>query len=297
MEQTKTRIPPALLTVIVASFATILVLIWGILLLHTVPEEAPSPGITDPVQTTQPRPTQTQPTETIPPETTAADVVAAFAQEHGYTLADYPEKLIALLERSPEAERFVLDYPLEYGKDHPIDISSHADDEGVPLFIQWDKQWGYKDYVGNIAGLSGCGPTCLSMVVYHFTRDPQMHPAYMMDFAESDPKYVNSTVATQWALFSQGSKEFGLTPTELTGEQIASEEKLAQILSSGQLIIANVGPGVFTEIGHYLLITGYADGKFQINDPNSPSNSARGWAFSEFSDQIKMMWSFRYSGN
>ena len=35
-------------------------------------------------------------------------IIAAFAQEHGLSLSDYPEELRALLERNPETEDFVL---------------------------------------------------------------------------------------------------------------------------------------------------------------------------------------------
>lgn len=269
--------------------ASIALMLWGAGMMKERPTLQQTPPETT-TQSTQPSEEQTQPTETQPP--TAEDIVEAFAEQNGLTLADWPEKLIELLERNPETKSFVLNYPMAYGKEQDIDISGYAEDEGVPLFIQWDPQWGYKDYVGNIAGLSGCGPTCLSMVVYHFTRDPEMHPAYMMDFAESDPRYANDAAATQWALFSEGAKEFGLSVKELTSEQIGSEEKIAQVLDPGRVIVANVGPGVFTEIGHYLLVVGYEDGKFQINDPNSRENSQKLWEFEEFADQIKMMWSF-----
>lgn len=269
----------------------VLILIWGICLVRNGTLRQPEQ--TEPVTTAQPagQKDELSPEEPELPKT-AQDVVEEYAAQHGLTLADYPEKLIALLERNPETETFVLDYPMEYGKEHEIDISGFADFEGVPLFIQWDEQWGYKDYVGNIAGLSGCGPTCLSMVTYYFTRDPQMHPAYMMDFAQSNTSYANTAGATQWALFSQGAGELGLTVQELTGEQIRSEEKIAEVLASGKVIVANVGPGVFTEIGHYLVVCGYEDGKFRINDPNSRINSEKLWQFEEFSDQIKMMWAF-----
>ena len=36
----------------------------------------------------------------------------------------------------------------------------------------------------------------------------------------------------------------------------------------------------------------YEDGKFKINDPNSPANSAKLWDFDEFDQDIKIMWSF-----
>lgn len=288
---TKERYRIPLIVVGILAVAMVAMMIWSISALRhrgQQPEVTPEPSASTDRPTTAPTPTE--PELTDPP--TAEEVVAEFAQANGLTLADYPEKLIALLARNPEAEEFVLNYPLEYGKEHQIDISGHVDDEGVPLFIQWDRQWGYKDYVGNIAGLSGCGPTCLSMVKFHFSRDPKMHPAYMMDFAQANKAYANTAGATQWALFSQGAKELGLEVTELTGEQIRSEEKIAQVLDSGKVIVANVGPGVFTEIGHYLVVCGYEDGKFKINDPNSPANSEKLWEFQEFSDQIKMMWAF-----
>lgn len=252
---------------------------------------------------TEPKPTEPKPTEPKPsepdedpqktPERIAAEEkISAFAAQHGFTLEDYSEKLIDLLARKPETEEYVLNFPLEYGKDHPIDISGWADYEGVPLFIQWDKQWGYLDYTGNVAGLAACGPTCMSMIMYHFTRDPKYTPAYMMDFAQSNSRYAVKGYGTQWAFFKEGGKELGLNVKELNSDQIASEKAIAKVLDSGRIIVMNVRPGVFTTIGHYLLVVGYEDGKFRVNDPNSIINSEKLWEFEEFSDQIKMMWSF-----
>ncbi len=278
----------------------------------TPPQTQPTESTPPQTQPTETTPPQTQPTETTPPETQptepAPDVpeeppkdptiieaenkISAFAAKHGFTLADYPEKLVELLARKPETEEYVLNFPLEYGKDHPIDISGHANDEGVPLFIQWDKQWGYLDYTGNVAGLAACGPTCMSMIMYHFTRDAKYTPAYMMKFAEGNSSYAVKGYGTQWAFFKEGGKELGLDVKELTSEQIASERQIARVLDSGRIIVMNVRPGVFTTIGHYLLVVGYEDGKFRVNDPNSEINSAKLWEFEEFSDQIRMMWSF-----
>lgn len=258
-------------------------------------QKAPEmPEQTEPThQTTEPTAESTEPTETEPTEPGPADIVAAFAAQHDLTLEDYPEKLIELLTRNPETEEYVLNFPLEYGKEHDIDISGYADYEGVPLFIQWDKQWGYLDYAGNQAGLSACGPTCLSMVAYHFTRDAKLTPAYMMEYAEKEGHGLKDS-GTQWSLFSVGAKDFGLTVKELTSEQIASEEKIAKVLNDGKLIVANMGPGVFTEFGHYIVFTAYEDGTFRVNDPNSYIRSEKQWKFEEFADQIKMMWSYSY---
>lgn len=260
----------------------------------TVPTEPTTkPTEPKPTKPTEPKPSNPDTEEPKTPEYLAAEQkVAAFAAQHGFTLADYSEKLIDLLARKPETEEYVLNFPLEYGKDHPIDISGWADYEGVPLFIQWDKQWGYLDYTGNVAGLAACGPTCMSMIMYHFTRDAKYTPAYMMKFAESNKRWAVKGHGTQWAFFKEGGKELGLNVKELNSDQIASEKAIAKVLDSGRIIVMNVRPGVFTTIGHYLLVVGYEDGKFRVNDPNSEINSEKLWEFEEFSDQIKMMWSF-----
>lgn len=292
------RYNPAFLLAIAVMMAILIALI--ALCVHFAAKTA-APEVTEPPQTqsttaatdpsTEPSTEPTTVPVTEPEPTTPMDVLAAFAAEHGFTLEDYPEKILELYERNPEAREYVMNYPLEYGKDHEIDISGYADYEGVPLFIQWDKQWGYRDYIGSVAGLSACGPTCLSMVKYYFTRDPEMTPAYMMEFAEKNHYGIKGS-GTQWALFSEGAEKLGLDMKELTSEQIASEEKIAKVLSSGRIIVMNVKPGIFTTVGHYMLVVGYEDGKFKINDPNSRINSEKLWEFEEFDQDIRMMWSF-----
>lgn len=288
--------PQFIITIIVLSAALIGLIALCITIVNNSGQ--PEPEVTEQ--------TQTQPTTTIPtepstePTTTEAptepltpmEELELFASEHGLTLEDYPEKILELYERNIEAREYCMNYPLEYGKEHEIDISGYADYEGVPLFIQWDKQWGYQDYIGSVGGLSACGPTCLSMVTYYFTRDPEMTPAYMMEFAEKH-KYGLKGAGTQWSLFSEGAEKLGLDMKELTSEQIRSEKQIARVLDSGRIIVMNVRPGVFTTVGHYMLVVGYEDGKFRLNDPNSPANSEKLWEFDEFDQDIKMMWSFK----
>jgi hypothetical protein len=79
---------------------------------------------------------------------------------------------------------------------------------------------------------------------------------------------------------------------ELTSEQMRSEQQIAKILESGRIIVMNVKPGVFTTVGHYMLVVGYEDGKFKLNDPNSPANSEKLWDLDEFVQDIKIMWAF-----
>ena len=76
----------------------------------------------------------------------------------------YPKQLKDLALKNEEALEFVYDYPAEHVKEHTIDLTEEASMDSVPLFVQWDKRWGYEKYSGNFFAASGCGPTTLSMV-------------------------------------------------------------------------------------------------------------------------------------
>lgn len=62
----------------------------------------------------------------------------------------YPKQLKDLALKNEEALEFVYDYPAEHVKEHTIDLTEEASMDSVPLFVQWDKRWGYE----NIAAIS-----------------------------------------------------------------------------------------------------------------------------------------------
>ena len=240
-----------------------------------------TPAVTEPAG---PEPLETT-AATQPAELTAQQMVEAFAQEHDLPIESWPDQILELLERNPETLQYVLEYPIEYGKVHEIDMSEYADSEGVPLFMQWDKRWGYIRYGTNLVGLTGCGPTCLSMVAYYYTRDPSMSPDQIVKFAK-DNGYYSLGSGSSWTLISEGAPKLGLQAQELS----LSERQLKNALESGKPVIAAMGPGVFTESGHYIVFVACEDGGFRVNDPNSREKSEKVWMFDEFKDQVRNWW-------
>lgn len=145
----------------------------------------------------------------------ARDTIAAFAKSNGLRVSDYPESMVALLERNPETRDFVLNYPMEYGKRHKIDLSEYENSKTIPLFMQWDKRWGYIDYGSDVAALTGCGPVCLAMVGYYLTGDGEtFRPDNVIAFALENGYCVPGS-GTSWTLISQGGEDLGLDVTEL----------------------------------------------------------------------------------
>ena len=196
-----------------------------------------------------------------------------------------PEELRELLEKNPEAEEFVLNYPLKKNQNFEIDLSEYANKEGVPLFLQWDERWGYTIYGSNVMGLTGCGPTCLSMVCLYLLRDATYTPRYVADFAEENDYYVEGS-GSAWTLISEGGEALGLDVTEIP----LDENRMIKNLEVGNPIICIMGPGDFTTTGHFIVLADCKDGRFVVNDPNSKTNSERLWSYEEIKGQIKNLW-------
>ena len=223
--------------------------------------------------------------ETVPVDTSPEGIFQAFLKEHNLSKDDYTETMIENYALYPECREFILNYPLEKDKEHTPDISWADRSNGVPLFMQFDERWGYTQYGFTVGGISGCGPTCLSMVAYYLTGDTKYTPAYMMEFATEDG-HVGQNGGTQWTLFSRGAKNLGFKVEELP----LLESTLVNRLEQGIPVVLSVGPGDFTENGHYIVLVGYKDGKIKVNDPFSKANSEKEYTYAQLEPQIRNLW-------
>lgn len=220
------------------------------------------------------------------PSTEAEQKIYQYAKENGLSYRDYPQGLIDLLERNPETEKFVLEYPTACKETFTIDLSEHLNTTSVPLFMQWDQRWGYMKYGSDVAGLTACGPVCLSMTAIYLTGDPSYSPDAMIRFAREKNYYVPGS-GSSWTLISEGGKKLGFRVTELP----LDEGRIRKCVEADIPVILVVGPGDFTSSGHFLVVTGYENGKFRLNDPNSRANSQKLWAYEDIKGQIRNLWS------
>ncbi|MBR5021126.1 MAG: C39 family peptidase [Oscillospiraceae bacterium] len=207
--------------------------------------------------------------------------VMEYAGEKGVSYAEYPSSLIKLLERNPETEAFVLNYPFRQEK--TVDLGKYNLSRGVPLFVQWDEQWGYLDYGGELVGVTGSGPMCLAMAGYYVSDgEDRFSPDKIAEFAAENGYYSKGKEAGA-NLFSQGGPALGLKVTALP----LVEKKIADYLKNGDPIIASMGSGDFD---NYIVLTGYSDGMISVNDPDSRVNSEMKWPYAELAGQIKKLW-------
>ena len=198
----------------------------------------------------------------------------------------YPKQLKELALKNEEALEFVYDYPAEHVKEHTIDLTEEASMDSVPLFVQWDKRWGYEKYSGNFFAASGCGPTTLSMVVVYLTHNREASPIAVAKYSK-EAGYSVDGLGSSWTLISEGCRHYGVKAKAVA----LDESRMKAELDEGHPIVVNVGPGDFTDTGHFMVITGYDDEGFSINDPNSIEKSGKRWLFKNISSQIRAVWS------
>ena len=199
--------------------------------------------------------------------------------------AKYPGQLKELAKKNDEAIDFIYEYPKEHSKKHDIDLTAEAAQDTVPLLQQWDERWGYEKYSGNYFAASGCGPTALSMVVLYLTHDAQASPLAVAEYAKEAGYSVDGS-GSAWDLMSKGCRHYGVNAKTIKVDEDTFKERLDE----GNLIVVNVGPGDFTEKGHFMVITGYDDEGFTINDPNSIIKSNTHWQFERLHSQIRAAW-------
>lgn len=213
--------------------------------------------------------------------------VMEYAKENDISYGAYPESMIALLERNPETEAFVLEYPVYEKQEY--DLEEYEASETVPLFMQWDQRWGYNRYGSDVMGITGCGPTCLAMVGFYLTGDAEtFDPASVARFAEINGYYA-SGYGSSWTLISEGGERLGLDVTEIP----LVKKRMVDNVEVGNPIILAMGAGDFTSTGHYIVIVGMKDGMFVVNDPNSAENSGKLWSYEQLEGQIRNLWVVR----
>ena len=196
------------------------------------------------------------------------------------------------MEKYPEATQFVLDYPKYKDVHNEIDITGEVTKGELPLFLQWDVRWGYERYGSDFLAVTGCGPTCLSMVQCGLSGETVWNPYEVAKMAEREGFYVTGQ-GSSWDLMGAGAEMLGLQVNDV----VLSAEDITDTLRAGMPIICSVGPGDFTDAGHFIVLAVVnTDGSIRVNDPNSRINSEKAWDIERILPQIKGMWAYRFDG-
>lgn len=199
---------------------------------------------------------------------------------------EYPEALLNNLCCNPNMLDFALGYQENY--DTTSGTLEASELEGIPLFIQWDKRWGYNAYGNDVVGLSGCGPTCLSMVIVGLTKNQDATPDKLADYA-TEQGYYEQNAGTKWSFMDEAASAYGVKGYYIYLNKDTMQEELA----AGHPIVCAMRSGNFTSQGHFIVIAGMEGDKFRVHDPNSIERSQQLWDYDTLQYQISAIWAFK----
>lgn len=206
---------------------------------------------------------------------------------HVYTNEEqYPIEILLSTAGNPEMTDFAYGYLYSDGS-VTGGFTENEQPEDYPLLLQWDIRWGYMPYgERGVVGSSGCGPACLSMAVFYLTGNRECTPDAVAQYSLDEGHYVDG-VGTAWALLDNYPTEYGLTVTHPS----INEETMKAHLDKGNILICSVRPGDFTSEGHFIVIYGYDENGFKVNDPKCIYRSRLSWTYEQIQDDIKRIWS------
>lgn len=199
----------------------------------------------------------------------------------------YPTDLLNKVVNNPEMTDFILGY-LDAEDKVTGGFTEAEKNAEYPLLIQWDSRWAYASYGEDNIGISGCGPTCLSMVILSLTGNEKATPDKIAKFSMENGYYVEGT-GTAWALMSDISEEYDVLSYQIP----VDEQEMINEIDNGRMLICSVGPGDFTTGGHFIVIYGYDENGFLVNDPYCRARSEKKWTFEKLSGQIRAIWTYR----
>ena len=126
----------------------------------------------------------------------------------------YPTVLLRSLCNNAEMLEFVKGYLSADGLAHGH-LTKKECKEKIPLLLQWDQRWGYVSYGSSDIALSGCAPTCLSMVIVGLTGNHNATPDKIAKYAQDNGYYLKGT-GTSWSLLTEGASHFGVVGREIS---------------------------------------------------------------------------------
>lgn len=217
--------------------------------------------------------------------TSRLERVRAMAKNQGY-----PKGVIELLDKNEDTIDFVEDYGEKKDQAAAKNIGVKIQKGTIPELIQWDERWGYTKYGTSIVAVSGCGPTCMSMVVSGLTGNTKITPARTAAYSVRH-NLIDEENNTYWEFMEKAAKHWGLN----CYAGMLNKKQLKAELGKGHPVICSVGPGDFTKNRHFIVLSGWKDGKIQVNDPFSRQNSQKLWTYSRIKKQAKSMWVYSYS--
>lgn len=143
----------------------------------------------------------------------------------------------------------------------------------VVYYSQNDPRWGDLKYGSDRICTHGCGPTAMAIVVDSLS-DATIDPPTMAQWAV-DHGYWARRSGSYHSIVIGTATGFGLRAESFFSRDVVA---LQDALLSGKLLVALMGPGHFTQGGHFIVLRGVTlSGEILVADPSSPERTLTAW--------------------
>ena len=140
-------------------------------------------------------------------------------------------------------------------------------------YNQGDPNWKNLKYGLDRIGSHGCGPVAMSMVVSSLSTT-DMDPYTMAQHAVNHGYYARHS-GSYHSIVIGTATDFGLHAESFTSRDTVA---LQDAILSGKLLVALMGPGHFTQSGHFIVLRGVTlSGEILVADPSSLDRSLTAW--------------------
>lgn len=143
----------------------------------------------------------------------------------------------------------------------------------IIYYQQGDERWGDLRYGSDRISTHGCGPTAMAMVVSSMT-DTLIDPPSMSQWAVEHGFWARHS-GSYHSIVIGTAEAFGLHAVSFPSR---NADELREALFSGKLLVALMGPGHFTQNGHFIILRGVTlSGDILVADPASAERSLTAW--------------------
>ena len=197
----------------------------------------------------------------------------------------YPDDVLSYVYDEDEFD-YIYNYP--FFKDS-YKTMSFTDEElnsaEVPELYMDDKRWAYEQN-GEVRSY-GCAAVSITMANLYVNHNSDVDPVKIMNYAD-DMGYtgLGGIIATN---INSILDYFGISYTEYILEKPLTESELKALLDNKDTVIMAAMNGE-TFGGHALIIKGYDENGFYINDPASEENTAQILDFEILKNEMGRYW-------
>ena len=129
---------------------------------------------------------------------------------------------------------------------------------------------------------SGCGATCVAMAIRFQTGDYSVTPESVFEWAYKTGYYKGSGL-------SHLTLSRALSLKGVKNRWTKSTTEVLNCLKDGRPVIAHMGPGLFADNGHYILLRGIDEnGLILVNDPNSRELTQQAFPIELIKSELKV---------